>query len=415
MINKLKKIPLLEEMNSFDWHDAIVKNATRQMKQEIDNGWDFNTKDNNGFTPLHYAVGYYAKGGIIDLLLQEGADVNTQATWDKTPLITAVERGLEDVVEKLINAGADVNIAANAGYTALYYASDSTSRRDINPNIIKLLVDAGADVDAQTDSGNTALHNAVKLSADAVRILLSANADPNIKNNDGKTPLNSTSYYKGEDTGIAKMLVDAGAEFVLSNIGDHPIHDAVDVNQIDMVKFYVQAGVDINIRDAKQATPLHRSMDAEVPEIAKYLIDNGADVNATDMNNATPVHYGVVANMLEPVELMIKKDADINIRDDKGYTPIDAAVITKNKDMINLLVQSGADINSADKKTGKTPIYYAAHHNSEFLQLVIDLGANPDVVTNKDETLFDAVNASMNYDTEKERMKKILKQAGLIE
>jgi ankyrin repeat protein len=57
-----------------------------------------------------------------------------------------------DVIQHLINNGADVNIRDNFGYTALIWAS-----RFGHIDIVRLLIDAGADVNARNDGGRTAL------------------------------------------------------------------------------------------------------------------------------------------------------------------------------------------------------------------------------------------------------------------
>jgi ankyrin repeat protein len=57
-----------------------------------------------------------------------------------------------NVVEYLINHGADVNIRDNHGYTALIWAS-----RFGHIDIVRQLLDAGADVNASDDEGETAL------------------------------------------------------------------------------------------------------------------------------------------------------------------------------------------------------------------------------------------------------------------
>ena len=67
-----------------------------------------NSKDNNGFAPLHWAAG----GGSRDVtavLLAKGADVNARNDFGATPLHLAAFMGRNDVVELLLAKGADVN------------------------------------------------------------------------------------------------------------------------------------------------------------------------------------------------------------------------------------------------------------------------------------------------------------------
>ncbi len=61
---------------------------------------------------------------IVKMLLNKGANVNTQDGNGYTALIWAAAVGSKDIVEMLINAGVDVNAKDNNGKTALMYAAD---------------------------------------------------------------------------------------------------------------------------------------------------------------------------------------------------------------------------------------------------------------------------------------------------
>ncbi len=56
---------------------------------------------------------------MVRALIQAGAEINKAAENGETPLYTAAERGHEAVVRALIEAGADVNKSVNDGATPL--------------------------------------------------------------------------------------------------------------------------------------------------------------------------------------------------------------------------------------------------------------------------------------------------------
>jgi len=83
--------------------EAAFKGNIEAVKQHLDAGADVNAKDENGFTPLHYAT----LGGhkeIAELLIAEGADVNAKVVsgpnQGKTPLDAANETDLADLLRK---------------------------------------------------------------------------------------------------------------------------------------------------------------------------------------------------------------------------------------------------------------------------------------------------------------------------
>ena len=62
---------------------------------------------------------------IIDSLIKAGADVNAKNDKDKTPLISAAQKGNAETVNLLLDAGADAKAKDNSGKTAFDYASEN--------------------------------------------------------------------------------------------------------------------------------------------------------------------------------------------------------------------------------------------------------------------------------------------------
>ena len=72
------------------------------------------------------------------------------------------------MVAALIDAGANVNLQDNYGYTALIWASFTTKTEEV----ITALIDAGADLNLQDNQGNTALQTAQSLGHNEIAQLL---------------------------------------------------------------------------------------------------------------------------------------------------------------------------------------------------------------------------------------------------
>ena len=102
---------------------AVVDGDIDQVKSEISAGADVNSKDRRtGWTLLHIAIRHQRKE-IIQFLLDKGADVNARDNTGKTPLHLAVEAGQKDLVEQLIAKGAQVNVMDRTGDNALSLAN----------------------------------------------------------------------------------------------------------------------------------------------------------------------------------------------------------------------------------------------------------------------------------------------------
>ena len=81
-----------------------------------------NTKDDDGYTPLHLAVTIFGKQEAVKLLIAKGADVNAKGNMGATPLhLTLTKLGDKEMVKLLVDNGADVNAKDNLGGTVLHH------------------------------------------------------------------------------------------------------------------------------------------------------------------------------------------------------------------------------------------------------------------------------------------------------
>jgi len=143
------------------------------------------------------------KRGNIDKakeLLDKGVNVNIRDQDSWTPLHFAAWEGYVDIAKLLLDHGANVNVVTNASWSPLYLAVYYEY-----VDIVKLLLEHGADVNAVTKVGKTPLHYAVSYGrADAVKLLLEYGADPNIKDGRGRIPID-IAKRKGYDD-VARLL-----------------------------------------------------------------------------------------------------------------------------------------------------------------------------------------------------------------
>ncbi|MBE6463631.1 MAG: ankyrin repeat domain-containing protein, partial [Alphaproteobacteria bacterium] len=94
---------------------------------------DVNAKTNGGRTALIIAS-HDGDKEIVELLIEKGADVNAKANGGSTALMRASRDGYTDVAEVLIQNGADVNQKNNSGQNAMMVA--------YNEEIKKVIIDA---------------------------------------------------------------------------------------------------------------------------------------------------------------------------------------------------------------------------------------------------------------------------------
>lgn len=135
---------------------------------------------------------------------------------------------------------------------------------------------------------------------------------------------------------------------------------AASAGYLPAVKLFLQYGWDINCPGEKdfqeQKTALHMAVIAEELDVIKYLLDKGANVNAPDIYQETPLHLASKRGMVEVVEKMVEKGANINAQDERGRTPLHYGV--QSVEVLNLLLSHGANPNIQDR-FGVSPLLEA--------------------------------------------------------
>ncbi len=148
-------------ISSFNGNEEIAELLIR-------GGADVHATDKNGYGPMHWAA-YNGYHKVVKLLLEKNANPNAQSNHGWTPLMQAATRGHRIVAGQLIEGGAQVNLASKDGWTALHKATANG-----HTEIVKLLLSGGADPAIKYQDGSTALSIATKHKREEIIALLKA-------------------------------------------------------------------------------------------------------------------------------------------------------------------------------------------------------------------------------------------------
>ena len=232
--------------------------------------------DADDHTWLHEAVrGGYSQV-VLETMINHGADVNATIKNNRTPVMIACENGNENVINVLLSAGADPNIADADGYTCLHDAVGKGCSKET----LQVIVEHGADVNATNKYNETALLVACqKLNADAINVLLSVRADPTIADYEGYTCL----HHGGCSKENLQAMIDHGADVNATNkMNQTALLLACQKRNSDAMRVLLNSDANPNIADVKGDTLLHNAIQKHVSkETLQSVIDHGADVNLT--------------------------------------------------------------------------------------------------------------------------------------
>jgi len=98
--------------------------------------------------------------------------------------------------------------------------------------------------------------------------------------------------------------------------------------------------------DQPQATtPVFAAIYAGDAGALKAALDAGADVNARDATGDSPLHRASAGGNAEMVKGLLSKGAKVDARDDRQHTPLHWAAQNGHADVARLLLDAGADVN----------------------------------------------------------------------
>lgn len=185
---------------------------TRQIDQAV--AERLNSRDEHGLTPLIWSI-LQDNALMVEILLKAGADPNlADARFRQTPLFLAIERGHESLVQYLILHGADTDLRDEQGRTPLIWAVIHR-----NPGIISAILTKKPDVNQREKQlGMTALSIAAMSGNRMVsQWLLEAGADPLIRDNQGR---NALDWAVMSDSGeMVETIINARLKAFRENPG----------------------------------------------------------------------------------------------------------------------------------------------------------------------------------------------------
>jgi ankyrin repeat protein len=265
-----------------------------------------------GWTPLLLAARESCVA-CVDVLAAAGADLNVVDPERHTALIVALTNGHFDVAGRLIDHGADLDMQDEVGQTALWAAVDAHTMPDSNRppptemddeltawDVVVKLVEGGADV-------NIALRQRVPY-----RTKIDRGADGIL--GAGTTPLLRAA--KAGDAKVIRLLLEHGAN-PLDSLGSPGGRGRPGVTGILLA---ASVGTDDSDRTGRRKT------DADAIETIRVLMEAGADINAADSQGTTAAHGAAMWGLTDVIRFLHENGVDLTREDSRGFTPLEVAL-----------------------------------------------------------------------------------------
>ncbi|GKT91130.1 ankyrin repeat domain containing protein [Colletotrichum tofieldiae] len=320
---------------------AVSINNIESVRVLLSAGVSPNIKKDGIYTPLCTSI-RDNRADILELLLENGADPNLNSA--EYPAFKCVTHFRTHFLPRLVAAGNDLHNPKGIIEMAV---------KVNNMEALMWLLDQGVNPNDKGDDGNTPLTTAIKENRmEMLDELIAHGADPNVRGTDWPIVM---SVQHPE---VLKKLLPAVAD---PRSFKGLMERAVVANQIESVKLLLKAGVSVEDKNGGVFSPLTSAIREDNKEITKFLInEGGADINAPGEH--LPIVKAVRrcrGDDTDIIEMLIRKGANVN-KMYRGWNAIMQAVENGDAKVLKLLVEAGGVDLEARDDAGRTVMEIAA-------------------------------------------------------
>lgn len=343
---------IIDTPNNIDW---LMLSNIRLKNNEKLKTLDPNTQEYR----------HYLKVQKILEKFNEFSDVEaTNPKLNPTLIYNFVSNGNKEVIKNMLSDGLNIN-KIEGSTTPLHIAVKSG-----NMEMIEFLIENGADPSIVNAKNNTPLHMAANEgNITAFKTLLNKNVDLKIKGNFNLTPLEMAVVYGHEDFlfNLTKEHLD---QIDLSNLIALSLH----LNKhVFLDQFIAKYNIDVNTLSLKGSSLLQAAINKNKLEDVQFLMKHRANPN---FGNPPPIILATRIKNENILDALLANKADINAKTIRGSNALFDAIATGNLKIAEKLISLGIEINAKDLN-GITPLWIAIKKNNfEMVKLLVDNDAN---------------------------------------
>ncbi|KAG5802662.1 hypothetical protein H9Q74_011922 [Fusarium xylarioides] len=291
------------------------------------------------------AAAYRGHLAVINLLLDNGADIDVHHDRFGSALEAAAEGINLTVMRTLLDRGADVR-EAGCPMSCLIAAYEKNDQNDATEctHVLKLLLDKGADINKKCTKHGSALNEAIKAwLREGTRTFFDfvVSHDVDIELDDGRdgTPLQAACVCPSD---LAGSFVD-------------------DSRSKEAVLALLRLGADPNTQGGEYGNALQKACYQTYHHsgVIYILLNKGAEVNQKGGRYGTALHAACAKPSLESVNILLSRGADVHIHHGEYGSVLQASTSVHdfyNFDdtaiMVQKLLDSGAYVNAPGGKFG---------------------------------------------------------------
>jgi ankyrin repeat protein len=247
-------------------------------------------------------------------------------------LTIAASSGYSSEVERLILAGAEVDVETSQGATPLYFAIINRK-----PEAVKTLIEYGADVNKTSVLNETPLLLAINVqNLEIAETLIRGGADINYQNKAGVTPLHYASIY-GYFYFVDLLLYYEAEVNKKANDGTTPLMAAIWAGYPEIADLLMQHGANLEARDNEGFTPFLIAAQNGDTLMINMLRKKGVDIYEKNIYNWDALSYSIKSNHVQATEMLIKAGNEWADPKREAVNPFNIAARYRRKEIFEIL------------------------------------------------------------------------------
>jgi len=318
IVERLLKHPKIDIDQKDDYGRSLLQNIIvsgnfKMAKTLIKGGANINTLDNKGRHILYDALSYGDHTFVKHLLTYDNIELN-DIDEDGNTLMQHPQIEQNDILaQDLLTAGCDPTVLNSKGESYLY---KTVLRGKEAEKIVEIALDSGADVNAKTLSENTIMMELILRASELSK--------PN-------QMVKRSSIMKS----ISKMLKHNGDINALDANGESGLFNAINIKDVELIKFLLEHEIDPNIQNKKGQTVLEMLLytGMEYSSILKLLLFYGIDPKLK--NKDGQCGYEILTNIILHIDgtVLIEDENLVSLIDPDGFYMSVVQLLLDNEDV----------------------------------------------------------------------------------
>ncbi|KAJ4404328.1 hypothetical protein N0V82_010523 [Gnomoniopsis sp. IMI 355080] len=372
-------------------YDNVVGQLLSAMRDKA----SVDTPDCDGQTPLS-AAAQQGRAEVVGLLLEEGANPDTETVYGMSPYDFASAKGLTDITKLLLR---NSNSPSDKPYPSLWVpptppppetSAGSSSMQNAEAlafasyfgrvaEMVRLLK-IGVDVDGKGYQGIKVMPPIIEATRNgqdvAVTTLLDWNAKTETTDVKGMTAF-IHAVFQGHNS-IVKTLRRAGCRLNFRDNfgGSTPLHHAARAGKETTVELLIQLGSKLETKTTDCGeTPLCYAAFWGHTAVAMALLQHGANIEAANYYGRTPLLLAVDEGHHDTARALLERDAQHRPESRCNFSPLCQAAWNGAESLVQLLIHHDAEVDHlSDAKN--TPIILASKQGHYMVvRMLIEAGA----------------------------------------